>query len=162
MKASSQTQKDDHRSSLNLTECKKHWLLKRESQTTRLRIPSLEDFFILKFPELPSRYQNCFCEERNGMRWPSLHESVHQWQRNIPGICIFDQQCCAKGQSKNRCSIVSGSPMLHITQVGLSSMFRCLRWSIVFVFNWSTSTLSVPIYLSVVGALDPVTKASGK
>jgi hypothetical protein len=33
-------------------------------------------------------------------------------------ICILDQQCCAKGQSKNRRSIVSGSPMLHITQLG--------------------------------------------
>jgi hypothetical protein len=55
-------------------------------------------------------------------------------------IWMAAQQSCANGQSKKRWSMVSGMPLLHMTQLTSSWMFMCLRCNISFVFNRSTNT----------------------
>jgi hypothetical protein len=47
---------------------------------------------------------------------------------------------CANGQSKNKCSMVSSSPLLRMTQKILSWMCKCLLRNIGLVFNRSTRT----------------------
>jgi hypothetical protein len=131
-------QKDDLRSSLNLRHCRVHWFLKLQSQIEGLGSRLWKTLSFLSFHNsqdairLASKKHGLLC-----ITWPliSLLESSIFSSQSKP---IFYQHSLAKGQLKNKCSIVSSSPVLHIIQTYPPCTLRFLLCSMVFVFNLST------------------------
>ena len=116
LKASSQKQKADLRSALNLTDWRRHCYLKLQNQELQEAtcLSKILSFLIFQSSQLSMRVASvknsasllCFASK-------SLSSKLRE---RFQLMLIFAQHCLAKGHVKNRWLIVSAAPVLHITQ----------------------------------------------
>lgn len=131
-------QKDDLRSSLNLTDCRIHWDLKFTSQRAGVGSLRWKTLSLRSFHSSQAAMRAASVKKGRLCTLLAVDRRSRRGRLMSQEKLIEFQHCMAKGHSKNKWSISSSMPVLHRTQSTSPWMLKCLLRSIVFVFSLST------------------------
>jgi hypothetical protein len=124
--ASKYTVNTDRRSTLNVTRCIKHWVLKLENHLSIEWFPLLN---ILSFQSFHNSHaaSRVISVTKNKLLFCITWYILSSMSKvGSHYISMRLQHWMAKSQMKKRCSIVSFTPMLHMTQRSFSLAPICL------------------------------------